>query len=54
MTEKYDIPKKVNPTNTNKVSYRKFYGDLDAAIKRRDKSNIYRLSKAITRYYLSQ
>jgi hypothetical protein len=54
MTENYDIPKKINPSNANKVSYRKFYGELDAAIKRRDKSNIYRLSKAITRYHLSQ
>lgn len=54
MRENYTIPDQINFIEHTKMSYHKFYKDLDDAISKRDKSNIYKLSKVITRYHLSR
>jgi len=54
MMEKKDFHKQSNSMETINMSSNRFYEDLDNAIEKRDKSNIYRLSKIITQYHLFQ
>lgn len=53
MIEKKEIPEQIDFLDATSMSYKKFYKELDDAIKKRNENIVYRLSKVITRYHLS-
>lgn len=54
MMQKKGFDKHIHSTEPMNMKSHRFYKDLDKAIENRDKSNVYRLSKLITRYHLFQ
>ena len=52
MISKKELVENINMAEVGKMSVKRFYKDLDEAIKTQNRQSIYRLSKIITRKYL--
>jgi len=53
MISKEELIKDIKMAEAGKMSVKKFYKDLDEAIKTQNRQSIYRLSKIITRYRMN-
>jgi len=52
MIEKNSIISDIEFAESNRMSIRKFYKDLNRAVKSNDAQSIWQLSKILTRFYL--